>query len=59
DIIYEWEVVVRGKPALLYWFRVDESAVGESLQSFADPVIETVFQDLKPAHTFVYFSYQE
>lgn len=59
DIIYEWEVVVRGKPDLLYWFRVDESAVGESLLSFADPVIETVFQDLKPAHTFVYFSYQE
>lgn len=59
DIIYEWEVVVRGDPNLMYWFRVDESAVGESLLSFADPVIEAVFQELKPAHTFVYFSYQE
>lgn len=59
DIIYEWEVVVQGAPTLLYWFRVDESAVGESLLSFGDPVIEAVFQDLKPAHTFVSFSYQE
>lgn len=59
DIIYEWEVVVHGTPALLYWFRVDESTIDEPLLSFADPVIEAVFQDLKPAHTFVYFAYQE
>ncbi|EDE9483879.1 phage tail protein, partial [Salmonella enterica] len=29
------------------------------LSYFADSVIESVFNDLKPAHTFCYFTYQE
>lgn len=58
DIIFVWQVVVEGKPNLSYYFRVGQSAVGERLLSFSDPVIEQVFNDLKPAHTFVYFSYQ-
>ncbi|AJY43538.1 DUF2313 domain-containing protein [Burkholderia humptydooensis] len=59
DIIYEWGVVVHGAPTLEIYFRVDESAVGEPLLTFADPILEAVFEDLKPADTFVYFIYQE
>ncbi|AYY97093.1 DUF2313 domain-containing protein [Burkholderia multivorans] len=57
DIVYQWEVVVDGAPEVVYFFRVGQSAVGERLMSFSDPVLEAVFQDLKPAHTFVYFAY--
>lgn len=58
DIVYVWQVVVHGTAQLNVYFRVDQSAVGEPLLTFGDPVIEQVFNDLKPAHTFVYFSYQ-
>jgi len=58
DIIFVWQVVVGGAPNLSYYFRVGQSAVGERLLSFSDPVLEQVFTDLKPAHTFVYFAYQ-
>ncbi|WP_373413244.1 hypothetical protein [Burkholderia pseudomallei] len=59
DIVYQWGVTVHGSPSLEIYFRVDESAVGEPLLTFADPILESVFQDLKPADTFVYFIYQE
>ncbi|WP_175892395.1 YmfQ family protein [Burkholderia cepacia] len=58
DVIYQWEVDVSGTPEVVYYFRVGQSAVGERLLSFSDPILESVFQDLKPAHTFVYFAYQ-
>lgn len=57
DIIYVWKVNVHGTSSRSYHFRTGTSAVGEPLLAFADPVIETVFNDLKPAHTFVYFAY--
>lgn len=59
DIVYQWGVIVHGSPSLEIYFRVDESAVGEPLMTFADPILESVFQDLKPADTFVYFIYKE
>lgn len=57
-VIYTWNVVVSGSAEIAYYFRVGQSTVGERLMSFSDPLLETVLQDLKPAHTFVYFSYQ-
>ncbi|WP_423197460.1 Phage tail protein [Cupriavidus sp. H19C3] len=58
-IIWVWQVIVRSGVVREYRFRAGQSAAGEPLTSFGDPVIESVFQDLKPAHTFVYFAYQE
>ena len=58
DIIFVWQVAIEGTPNIAYYFRVGQSAIGERLLSFSDPVLEQVFTDLKPAHTFVYFSYQ-
>ena len=39
-------------------FRAGISAAGERLTDFGDPIIETFFRDLKPAHTYCYFAYQ-
>lgn len=58
DIVYQWRVDVSGAPEVVYYFRVGQSAIDERLMSFSDPILEAVFRDLKPAHTFVYFSYQ-
>ncbi len=65
DCIYEedvqwcWQVNIQGGPVVVDYFRAGESSCGEALMSFSDPVIEQVFDDLKPAHTFVDFSYEE
>lgn len=59
DVIWVWQVLVDGSQgAVSYSFYADASCVGDRLLSFGDPVIEAVFEDLKPAHTFVYFAYQ-
>ncbi|EBA8451644.1 TPA: YmfQ family protein [Escherichia coli] len=59
DIIWVWRVNIQNAGAQSYRFRSGSSAAGEYLTSFGDPVIEEVFRDLKPAHTFCYFAYQE
>lgn len=59
DIIWVWQVVVHAGSVRAYNFRAGQSASGERLITFGDPVIEALFDDLKPAFTFVYFAYQE
>lgn len=59
DIIWVWRVNVQNSGTQVYRFRAGSSAAGEHLTSFGDPVIEEIFRDLKPAHTFCYFAYQE
>lgn len=59
EIIWVWSVYVAGGHVKTYGFRAGESAAGERLTSYSDPIIEAVLNDLKPAHTLVYFSYQE
>lgn len=59
DVVWCWEVVILGgENQSTYPFYVDRSRVDERLLSIGDAVIETVFQDLKPAHTFVFFTYR-
>ncbi|EAC0555069.1 YmfQ family protein [Salmonella enterica subsp. enterica serovar Hermannswerder] len=59
DVIWVWRVNVFSSKIQNYRFRAGCSAAGERLSYFADTVIESVFNDLKPAHTFCYFTYQE
>ncbi|MFT8209754.1 MAG: YmfQ family protein [Symbiopectobacterium sp.] len=59
DVMWAWRVNITGTQVRKYVFRTGLSAVGERLLSFGDTVIESVFNDLKPAHTFCYFSYQD
>lgn len=59
DVIWVWQAVIKGGQVRVLPFYLDMSAVDEALLSFSDAVIEGYFQDLKPAHTFVLFHYQE
>ena len=59
DIIHVWEVNIYGSSTPIYQFRAGISPAGERLTSFGDTIIETVFNDLKPAHTYVVFKYFE
>lgn len=57
--MWTWGVVITGLKVKPYYFRTGSSAVGERLSVFADSVIESIFNDLKPAHTFCYFIYRD
>ncbi|WMD23109.1 DUF2313 domain-containing protein [Achromobacter seleniivolatilans] len=59
DVIWVWQVSVIGGQVRAFPFYLDMSSVDEALLSFSDSVIEEYFRDLKPAHTFVLFDYQE
>lgn len=56
EIRYQWGVEISNQP--VYEFRAGESVAGERLLWWdALAYLETLFRALKPAHTFVYFSY--
>lgn len=57
DVIWVWQVQVQGSASIVYQARAGIAAAGDPITSFSDPVIEQVFNDLKPAFTYVYFSY--
>lgn len=57
DCLWQWRVDVNATNVPQYPFRAGTSCTGEKLLAFGDPVIEAVFQDLKPAHTYCYFAY--
>lgn len=59
DVLWTWGVVISGLKLKSYFFRTGSSVAGERLSTFADTVIETTFNNLKPAHTFCYFIYQD
>lgn len=57
DIIWTWRVNVAGNSQKMWLFRAGGSAAGSRLSEYSDSVIESVFEDLKPAHTWVGFAY--
>lgn len=59
DVIWVWRVHVKGGHVRAFPLLLDMSSVDERLLSFSDVVIESYMIDLKPAHTFVVFDYQE
>lgn len=59
EVIWVWRVNVRGSATRTYRFRAGVSRAGERLTYASEPVLETVLNDLKPAHTLVVFTYQE
>lgn len=58
DTIWVWMVNINNSKTVAFRFRAGVSTAGERLVSFGDPVIEEIFNELKPAHTFCYFAYQ-
>lgn len=59
DVLWYWAVNVQNSDGNVSRFRAGISVAGERLMSFGDDVIETVFNDLKPAHTLCHFIYPE
>ncbi|WP_051554249.1 putative phage tail protein [Desulfobulbus elongatus] len=58
EVLWQWGANVGGMN--IYSFRAGNSSVGERLSwwpGYAE--LEAVFAELRPAHTFVYFNYEE
>ncbi|WP_437612004.1 YmfQ family protein [Erwinia sp. V71] len=58
EIIWVWAVNVKSSVSV-YYFRAGASLPGERLTTFGDKVLESIFENLKPAHTYCYFTYEE
>ncbi len=57
DVLWWWRVTIQNSNASVWYFRMGSSRMGERLMSFGDAVIESVFNELKPAHTHCSFIY--
>lgn len=59
EIIWLWIVNIDDAQVPVYRFRAGSSVAGEKLLTFGQNLIESLFKDLKPAHTQVVFNYRE
>lgn len=59
ESMWLWRVNVRSVAQKVYYFRAGLSRTSDRLRIYTDPVIEAVFNDLKPAFTLCVFSYTE
>lgn len=57
EIIWCWTVNIHARHLDVWRFRAGRSVAGERLAVWSDPVIEELFMRLKPAHTFVSFTW--
>jgi len=57
EIIWVSMVNIEEGQVPLYRFRCGSSAPGERLMLFGQNMFESIFRDLKPAHTYVVFNY--
>lgn len=56
---WRWMVDVADGAVTDYIFRAGEGRAGDRLSEFFDPIIETMFEELKPAWTLCRFVYEE
>ncbi|WNS83225.1 YmfQ family protein [Neisseria sp. DTU_2021_1001991_1_SI_NGA_ILE_055] len=56
---YRWCVQVVNGDVSTYLFRAGEARSGDLVSWQADPIIESIFNDLKPAWTYCRFEYRE
>ncbi|PWD86220.1 YmfQ family protein [Ignatzschineria cameli] len=57
DQMWVWYVNVQSSYTEQYYFRAGSARAGERLLTIRDPIIEEIFNDLKPAHTLCIFNY--
>ena len=57
EIVWVWQVNIDAPATSVFRFRTGGSRAGELLLTFSDPIIEKIFEDLKPAYTRVLFTY--
>ncbi|QMT40009.1 YmfQ family protein [Neisseria shayeganii] len=58
DIMWVWWVDVAANRQTVWRFRAGSSTAGSRLSDYSDAVIETMFNELKPAHTAIRFTYR-
>lgn len=56
---WRWCVDIADGNATAYIFRAGESRAGDRLTVYTDPIIETMFEELKPAWTYCRLEYAE
>ena len=59
DAIWRWCVDISDGKATAYIFRAGQSRAGDRISVYTDPIIETMFEELKPAWTYCRFEYEE
>ena len=59
DAIWRWCVDISDGKATAYIFRAGQSRAGDRISVYTDPIIETMFEELKPAWTYCRFEYDE
>lgn len=59
DAIWRWVVNIEDGNATAYIFRAGEARSGDRVSVYTDPIIETMFEELKPAWTLCRFEYEE
>ncbi len=59
EVKWVWHVHVKSKAVRVWRFRTGMSTCGEPLSTYSDPVIEAMFQELKPAWTLCVFFYKD
>lgn len=59
DIRWCWRVDVQDTAPAMYYFLAGQSCAGDSLQALGILDLEEIFEELKPAHTYVYFTHPE
>lgn len=57
ETLFQWRVDVQSEDPPTHYFIAGQSCAGDSLQAFGIGELEGMFEDYKPAHTFVYFTY--
>jgi len=57
EVVFCWRVDVADADPPTWTYDAGESGAGDPLQSFGVLDLEEVFEDLKPAHSFVHFTY--
>lgn len=57
DVIWVWQVQVQAAAPVTIQACAGTARAGDAITWFGDPVFEQIFNELKPAWTFVYFSY--
>ena len=59
EIIWVWWVNIQNTASNTNYFRTGIAGAGDRLSDYGDDVIESVFQDLKPAFTAIRFTYKK
>lgn len=59
EAMWRWCVDIADGNATAYIFRAGESRSGDRVSVYSDPIIETMFNELKPAWTLCRFEYNE